>query len=170
MAGVRRPPKAILAAGSAALIVLGAAVAYRGLVLGVFEITTGPKGQPPVTVWAVQGRDASRIGAGGIALAAFGVVALVNAGLKSRTTWGWRFRVGLALALLTLATILFLPPWQVRLPGTSLPSMHSCSRHSPGRRVGACARWPSAWRRAWGSRSSQREGASITLGPPFPAA
>lgn len=115
---VRRPPKAVLFAASAILIVLGAAVAYRGLVLGVFEITTGPKGGPPTTVWAVHGRDAARIGAGGVALAASGVVALVNASLRSRTIRFWRFRVGLAFALLALTTILFLPPWQIRLPGT----------------------------------------------------
>lgn len=115
---VRRPPKYVLFAASAVMIFLGAAVAYRGLVLGYFEITTGPKGGPSTTVWADQGKDAARIGAGGIALAASGVVTLVNAGLKGWTTWGWRFRVGLALALLTLAMILFLPPWKIRLPGT----------------------------------------------------
>ena len=97
------------------LTLVAAGVTAQALVLGDYRVSQGPKRGPPTRVWRFTGSEATRVGWGTLALtAAFGLMS-VNIWLTRRgVDRAWRRRVGAALGLLSLSTLLLFPPWQIR--------------------------------------------------------
>jgi hypothetical protein len=110
-------PHGVLFLAMGVLTLVAAAYGVQGLVWGEASVAEGRgKGMgPPLRVWTFTGREATRVGLGALPLTAgFGLMLLNMALARRGVERAWRTRVGAVLALLSLATLILFPPWQIR--------------------------------------------------------
>jgi hypothetical protein len=112
----RLPPQGFHLLLAAILLLIGSVLTYQGLVQRSVQVTQGPKRGPPSRVWRFTGTEAIRIGCGAASLILYGLAVTVDAAVRGRRRWGWRLRGIAAMSLLAAATLLFFPPWQLRIP------------------------------------------------------